>query len=1332
MRLGRGLRSALYHRFHVLVPFVSNRLVRGLGRALVWGFWLAYFGFVLTILALRYSVLPHIEDYRTDIERLASQGLGQTVSIGRIEASWEGINPDLTLLDVRIADADGLPALAFSRIEAILSWWSVPSAQLTLRLLRIDEPTLNLRRHADGHIFIAGIPLSQEQSDNDVSDWVLAQKRIRIRGATLVWEDELRGAPALVLEDLNFSLDNDGKHHRFGLTALPPEVLAAKIDVRGDFKGKDIDQFESWSGQVYGEIGYADLAVWQQWIDYPLSLPRGRGALRAWLAFADGGPSEISADISLQDVSLSLAKDLPALDLAYLSGHLGGKISGPGFALTGRRVELEISRAFTQGHNARETILIEPMDFQVNWQPEPDGKTVVGSASASRIDLGALAKLADHFPFDPRARQALFDFAPRGQVSGLSAQWNGDAEHLQTYSVKAGFEALALKARGAYPGTSGLSGTLEANDKGGSATLRSKDMTIDLPGVFPESLIALDTLNAYAKWKISEGVVDAVLTRAEFAGPEAAGTAQGKYHYTGKGPGTIDLNAALVRADARAVWRYMPHVVGENARYWLRDSLLSGGASEAKLTLKGDLANFPFLDKSKGQFLVTVKAHDVVLDYAKGWPRIEGIDGDLRFEGNGMTVEAHHGSILGAQLSHTRAVIPDFDAPISTLTVKGSVDGATSEFLKFIENSPVAERINHFTDDMRASGNGHLDLGLVIPLDEAKLDDSKIDGTYRLMNNELTVDAALPPIKQVNGNVQFSGDEIQVSEINSVFLGGPLKIKGGSQKDGKVLITANGLIDIAQLRKQSGSPLLGPLSGSTPYRAEVRINKRNADLAIDSRLVGLASAFPEPLGKAASDTMPLHFEKKLLPSEPVAKGKIAEVAVRDQIDAALGNFLSIQLIRKQQPGGFLTERGAIAIGRPLQLPDAGVTLSLSAKKLDIDYWRRLLRSTEAVASAGTKPSPPFVDSINIKTDDLQLFGRHYNDADLSVAPGAAQWKIRMASRQANGDLQWDVAEQGKLTARFKNIAFDSSTEPAGPDIGEVIKELPALDIVADEFSIGIRRFGRLELQANNEGSVWQLNRIQMSNPHGNLSGKGQWQIAGGKNLTHLDFKIDSGDVGKLLERLGYPGTLRAGKAQLGGKLEWSGPPTSLDYASLSGDMSLEASNGQFLKLDPGAAGKLLGLISLQGLPRRISLDFKDVFSQGFAFDSIAGKVSVASGMMRTERLQIDGPSARVVMRGEVDLKNETQRLNVNVQPELGGTAALGVGIINPIAGVATLFAQKLLQNPLNRMFGFDYLITGKWDDPKVEKLTGNEPGTNVPRLPSTSNPAGVASESPIK
>ena len=165
------LRAAVYHRLHWLLPFIWYRPVRVAWRLLVWGFWIVYFSFVVAVLALRYSILPHVEAYRGDVERLVSGALGQTVSIGRLEASWDGINPDLTLIDVRIADAGGRPALAFSRVEAILSWWSVPSAQLKLRLLRIEQPTLNLRRDTQGHFFIAGIPVSREVSDNNVSDW---------------------------------------------------------------------------------------------------------------------------------------------------------------------------------------------------------------------------------------------------------------------------------------------------------------------------------------------------------------------------------------------------------------------------------------------------------------------------------------------------------------------------------------------------------------------------------------------------------------------------------------------------------------------------------------------------------------------------------------------------------------------------------------------------------------------------------------------------------------------------------------------------------------------------------------------------------------------------------------------------------------------------------------------------------------------------------------------------------------------------------------------------------------------------------------------------------
>ena len=146
MSSGDPLRLALYHRFHRVLPLFVHPASRKLWRVLVRAVLLLYFAFVFLVLVLRYSILPNIEDYRPAIERLASRGLGQAVSIGRIEASWAGLNPDLTLLDVRVNDAEGRPALGFSKIEAVLSWWSVSTTSLKLRLLRIDEPILHLRR----------------------------------------------------------------------------------------------------------------------------------------------------------------------------------------------------------------------------------------------------------------------------------------------------------------------------------------------------------------------------------------------------------------------------------------------------------------------------------------------------------------------------------------------------------------------------------------------------------------------------------------------------------------------------------------------------------------------------------------------------------------------------------------------------------------------------------------------------------------------------------------------------------------------------------------------------------------------------------------------------------------------------------------------------------------------------------------------------------------------------------------------------------------------------------------------------------------------------------
>jgi uncharacterized protein YhdP len=385
----------------------------------------------------------------------------------------------------------------------------------------------------------------------------------------------------------------------------------------------------------------------------------------------------------------------------------------------------------------------------------------------------------------------------------------------------------------------------------------------------------------------------------------------------------------------------------------------------------------------------------------------------------------------------------------------------------------------------------------------------------------------------------------------------------------------------------------------------------------------------------------------------------------------------------------------------------------------------MLRSRGKEGSAGSAADVPV--SVDLKADEVVLLGGSYTGVSVGASGATSLWRGTVQSDQAVGSFLWDGSGAGKLKAQFRKWR---RPEPVGEEVGpaEALKELPALDIVVDDFSVGDHRFGRLDVQAHNDGGIWRIDRVDLRNPYGNLSGSGQWQISAA-NRTQLDFTLDSSDVGKLLERLGYVGAVRAGRATLQGKIGWNGPPSRLDYATLSGEMKLEASKGQFLKIDPGA-GKLLGLISLQSLPRRFTLDFGDVFSQGFAFDSISGSMIVKSGVMRTDRLQIDGPSARVVMRGEADLKNETQHLNVTVQPDLGASAALGVAIINPLAGIATLLADKILQGPLNKVFSFEYLVTGKWDDPKVERITRSTVPGAAPEI-NAANPTG-ASHAPVQ
>ncbi|HET7775269.1 MAG TPA: YhdP family protein, partial [Azospira sp.] len=795
-----------------------------------------------------------------------------------------------------------------------------------------------------------------------------------------------------------------------------------------------------------------------------------------------------------------------------------------------------------------------------------------------------------------------------------------------------------------------------------------------------------------------------------FNGPDATGSAQGTYRLNGDGPGTIDLTAAVSKADGTAVWRYMPKVVSQDARDWLKTAITGGTASEAKLVLRGDLARFPFLDPKEGQFLVTARINNATLDYANGWPRIDDIQGSLRFEAARMLIEARSARLLGARLSAVKAEIADLDAPEELLKITGKAEGPTAEFLKFIDQSPVGDKIDNFTEDMRAQGEGRLSLDLNLPL--RHLVDSRIKGEYEFANNQVVVEPGLPPMTQVNGRLHFTDGGISIKEVTGQFLGGPMRLSASNEGD-KVLVNASGNLTAAALRRQLDLPLFDNLSGSAAWKGEVRVRKKNAELVVESDLKGLASSLPEPFNKSAATALPLRLERGAVPEVPGRKGA-APAVPREQVKFTLGKLVSAQLIRRREAAGPVTERGAIALGEPLVLPERGVSLTIAQPSVDADFWRKALAPGNgnggASGGAAAEPSLPLSLAV-LKTPLLDVGGRRLHDVTLKATPVGSNWQLDLAAREAAGLITWEGAGRGKVRARLKHLILPETSprQEVMQKMGEAESqdELPGLDIVADSFTLGSRRFGRLELLARNEGRVWRLDKVNLSSPEGSINGSGLWRTdPQGAHRTDLDFKLEASDAGKYLDRLGFPGTLKRGSASLGGKLAWNGTPTGLDIPSLSGDVKLTAEKGQFAKVEPGI-GKLIGLLSLQSLPRRITLDFRDVFSEGFAFDTVEGTFKVQNGLMRTSDLSIDGPAAKVAIKGDINLESETQNLKVRVQPALGSSLALGTAMVHPVVGVAALIAQKVLQNPVDKIFAFEYAVTGSWEDPKVDKLSGS-------------------------
>lgn len=1239
--------------------------------------------------ALHWVIVPRIAQWQPDIERLASQRLGVEVRIGHIELDDSSAVPSFTLTDVQLMDAQQRPALHLPRVQAALSVSSI--WRLGFEQLVIDSPVLEVRRNASGQWLLGGLSLNLDKtptSDNPVLDWVLGQRELAILNGTLRYIDDTRPqAPALLLNDIAWVNRHQGQSVQMRLDAQLPAAWGSRISLQGAFKHpiwvRRAGLWQEWSGEWFAQAPNVDLKHLPLYADTTavlgLQLLEGTGGARAWADMRDGQLRNITLDMGLRAAALQWPGQNAPMALKALSGRLHLDRHAQTIRLATEQL------AFT----TREGVVWPGGNFRYSQKLDANNTLERMRFESNALDALALFQLAQHMPLPATWQAELRQAAPTGRIEQLDIGWS--------------------------------------REQGGDAQIRLSQASLNTRQWFQEPRMGFAQLEGRMQWsQTPEGLrVEVHDLRVKNDDVQAQVSLLWRQDtHDESHPGHLRLNAQIQRAQANRVYRYLPTTLGPGVLRYLQTSLKAGEAVDGQFDVQGDLRHFPF-DQHPGQFEVRAQLRNVLFDYAPAhvlpaksasWPTLTVREGQLFIGPRDIDIsnaKAHATLLPEVQLPLVQAKIANYTTNQATVRVSGPVQGPASDILAFINQSALRAMLDEALSQATASGAVSGELALSIPLNNTSA--TTVKGTVAFNNNTLRILPEIPTLSQTQGTLTFDEQGFQIQQAKAQVLGGASTINAslkGSGAQQTLAVQAQGRFTALGLAQDPAfhefSPLAQQLEGQSDYSLRWSLQGGATRMLIESRLQGIASRLPAPFQKTAAQTLPLRLE-----ITPLNNTRSPRDQVVVQLGTATNPWLAARYLREQRQGNWQVQRGTIGIHTTAPgLPASGILADIRLDTLQTQAWTNLF---DGAPAADTSPWAP--TSVALQAALIDGGGYTLHQVQLRATRLRTQWDVQLQSQEVLGRINWTPGTErlpGRLQARLSRLHLQSG---AGDEIENLIRQdpvsVPAIDVVADDFHLDGRALGKLEMQAINRvvvqaqratGHEWRLQQLKLTTPEARLQASGNWapsQQDPSRRRTALSVLLEIDDAGQLLTRFGMPGVIRGGHGKLEGSLGWVGSPLNFNKTTLAGELGLEVNRGQFLQAEPGVA-RLIGVLNLQSLPRRLTLDFRDVFSEGFAFDFVRGNVQVSQGIARTNNLQMKGVTAAVLIEGEADILRETQDLTAIIIPDLStGTATLVTTLINPITGISAFLGQFLLRQPLQEAATRQFHVSGSWSDPKI-------------------------------
>lgn len=1268
----------------------------------------------LALLALRLT-LPHWDGLQSWVETAAGQMLQREVSTERIDLGWRGWSPALVAREVTVA-MPGADPVEFEALNLSLSVRASLRNRYPALQLRARGASLQLIRHGDGRLSLHGHVLG----DGGGAAPGVAVERwpdIELADIALVWDDRVAGLESrLHLSRGSFRSDHTG---------------ALGLHLRGELHGAadgrfvlgvDIPDARRRDARFYLDAAEVDLAAWSPWLDH-VGWPQLGGL-----------------------VSLELRGRVRNGRVTWLRGEHDTRLdpdAAGGLAGLGHRFDWRVS----DGVHRSSWVGTRPGSGDLRLRYSLSGGT--GALVVEALELAA--RRVEVEPYAPLLRlleqrapelaEPLERVRPRGTLDAVRFEARHKDGRLRPVWGEAELRDLHWRAVDHGPGLAGVDGYLQWRDGGAEIEVDSRNVRFEMPELFDEPLwldAARGRLRAErlgdGDWRVSgEGL--------HLANADAAVRGRLRLLLDGHVSGPqIDLALDILRADGDYTARYLPvHHLPANTYRWLAEGIRTAHSPGGGMIFRGRPREFPFAN-DEGVFDLWADIEEGVLDYQPGWPRAEALRGRLLFHNAGFRAEGASGRILDTEVRDTTVWIDDMlRDPV--LGIGGQAEGDGQDLLRYLRQAELLDPAAAFRDAASVEGPTGLGLDIRIPLQQGRVGEARVRGDLELRGNRIEVDGWPTALEAVRGRVQFDSHEhIHAEDVQArvhgedVTLGADWPLDGGEAR-----IMGRGPQALAPWLEDF--PELQPwLDGRAHWRAVLRLGPEidGVRLELRSDLVGAAIDLPEPLGKSVEASRALDLTLPLGHSAPGIGDLRLGDTLRARMRLAPAAAPEDPALRGAEPRtavtGMALQAMTLELGElepePLRLPGSGLELRARLAELDVDSWldawerARWTGEVDLGGAAAAEADGFALERAQIEVDErIRWDGMEFPGARVHGRQADAGWDFRAQSDWLEGEAAWRPGTAGEADhwdanlRRFVLTGLDWGGEPDPDAMAQPVmagsledpRAWPRIDLTLDSLQLEDYRLAAIRLELEPQPDGLQVRELRARAPEGDLRAQatGSWSVhPDGHGASQLDVALRGRDWGEGLGSAGLSRAMAGGSGRGSLSLAWPGPLYAPRLALLTGDVELALEDGRLVDVDPGA-GRLMGLVSLDVLPRRLRLDFRDVFVEGFSFDDLEATAVLGDGDLVVPELTLSGPAAQVRVAGRTGLVARDYDHHIVVVPRLRTALPLvGAVLGGPVTGAMVLLVERVLGigDQIEEASRVEYLVTGSWEEPEVTTL----------------------------